>query len=241
MGDVTDLDALAALEEQRRFLAASLDDLAREHEAGDLDEGDHRSLAADYGRRLEAVERAIAAGLDRRSAPRPVRSPWRYLLVVAGVLAFAVLAGVLVAQASGRREPGEQITGADPRTSGRQALASCLRHETEGDPSESVDCYQQAIEDFPDEAGLLAYYGWFLFRLGTESSSPELAATGVQYVDRAVKADPEHLDGRAFQVIVLTRSGRLDDARLALAALDELDPPAAIRDLLAPIRRQLTP
>lgn len=46
-----DPDALADLEEQRDLLLRSLDDLEREHEAGDLDTADYEALRDDYTRR----------------------------------------------------------------------------------------------------------------------------------------------------------------------------------------------
>src|SRR5437773_2437915 len=54
-----DLDALAGLEEQRRFLLQSIRDLDREHAAGDLDEEDYRTLKDDYTARAAAVLRAL--------------------------------------------------------------------------------------------------------------------------------------------------------------------------------------
>ena len=43
-----DLDELARLEEERKFLLRSLDDLEREHDAGDMDEADYQTLKDDY-------------------------------------------------------------------------------------------------------------------------------------------------------------------------------------------------
>src|SRR5690606_11549803 len=58
-----DPDALAALEEERDFLLRSLDDLEREHDAGDVDDADYAELKDDYTARAAAVLRAID---DRR-------------------------------------------------------------------------------------------------------------------------------------------------------------------------------
>src|SRR5439155_21411383 len=56
-----DLDALADLEEQRRFLLQSLRDLDREREAGDLDDDDYRTLKDDYTGRTAEVLRTLDA------------------------------------------------------------------------------------------------------------------------------------------------------------------------------------
>src|SRR4051794_35217879 len=54
-----DPDELAALEEQRDFLLASIVDLDREHDAGDLEDDDYRTLKDDYTARAAEVLRAI--------------------------------------------------------------------------------------------------------------------------------------------------------------------------------------
>lgn len=52
-------DRLAALEEERDFLLASLEDLENEHEVGDLDDADYRQLKDDYTVRTADALRAI--------------------------------------------------------------------------------------------------------------------------------------------------------------------------------------
>ena len=51
----------APLEEQRDFLLRSLEDLEREHEAGDIDDHDYEALRDDYTVRAAAVLRALDA------------------------------------------------------------------------------------------------------------------------------------------------------------------------------------
>ena len=60
-----DPDELASLEEERDFLLRSIDDLEREHAAGDIDEADYQQLSDGYVARTAEVVRAIA---DQRSA-----------------------------------------------------------------------------------------------------------------------------------------------------------------------------
>ncbi|MGH9186693.1 MAG: hypothetical protein ACRD0U_12905 [Acidimicrobiales bacterium] len=231
-----DPDALVALEDQRDFLRASLADLDREYDAGDLDATDYATLALDYRRRLDAVEGAISDGKARFAAAKPRRSPLWYVGVTAAVVLFAVIAGVLVARAAGRRDPGQQITGADLRAEARRALDDCLAAEAGTEPSAIVDCYQTAIDRYPDNIDLFANYGWFLARYGREQSSDDLVVTGANFVERAVELAPERVDLRAWHVVVLYWSGRLDDARQALAAFDALDPPLQMRQLIGQIR-----
>ena len=56
------LDRLAALEDERRFLLRSLTDLEREHDAGDVDDLDYQTLKDGYTVRAAAVLRQIDEG-----------------------------------------------------------------------------------------------------------------------------------------------------------------------------------
>ena len=68
---ITDPDRLAELEEERRFLLRSLDDLEREHDAGDVDEHDFATLRDGYVARAAAVLREIDEGKAALAAQAP--------------------------------------------------------------------------------------------------------------------------------------------------------------------------
>ena len=89
----------------------SLEDLEREHAAGDVDEHDYAALKDDY----TARGRAGAPRPRGRRRPRRRAAPARAGAARRGRRArrglFAVLAGVLVAQSAGRRDPGDTATG----------------------------------------------------------------------------------------------------------------------------------
>src|SRR5215471_13175813 len=99
------------LEAERDFLLKSLDDLELEHESGGIDDESYESLHDDYTARAAAVIRAMRDGVDAR--PAPVRRPpaKRRAAVIAGVVAFALVVGVVLASAAGIRLPGQTITG----------------------------------------------------------------------------------------------------------------------------------
>ncbi|MDQ4068986.1 MAG: hypothetical protein M3203_05880, partial [Actinomycetota bacterium] len=84
------------LEEERDFLLASLRDLEREREAGELSERDYQALHDDYTARAAQVLRALQrdrdrpARRDRRPQPVPTRRSLGVTLVV--VVAVAGLA-----------------------------------------------------------------------------------------------------------------------------------------------------
>src|SRR5690606_32106130 len=101
----------------------------------------------------------------RLVAARRPRSWRRTLATVAGVLAFAVLSGVLVAQASGRREAGEALTG-EIRQSTRTQLAEAVSIASEGRYDEAVEVYDEILDAQPDNVEALAGKGWALFLAG---------------------------------------------------------------------------
>ncbi|HUC33881.1 MAG TPA: hypothetical protein VMS14_10780, partial [Ilumatobacteraceae bacterium] len=108
--NAVDLDHLAELEEERRFLLASIRDLEREHEAGDVDDADYQTLRDGYVARAAAVLREIEDGRNRLPPP-PARPWWRRAIVPAATVVVAAGLGVFVAQSAGQRLPGQTITG----------------------------------------------------------------------------------------------------------------------------------
>src|SRR5437016_4720174 len=111
-----DPDALAVLEEQRSFLKRSLDDLEREHDAGDLEAEDYEVLKHDYEKRLASVERAVSEGKAELASARPDARPGRRAVVVTAVVLFALVCGFVVARLAGPRETGGSITGEITKT-----------------------------------------------------------------------------------------------------------------------------
>ena len=107
-----DPDVLAELERERDFLLRSLDDLDAEFAAGDLEASDHAGLADDYTRRLAE----LARGIDQENAAfRDIDTrlgTGQRVVTIVGVVLLAVLAGVLLARASGFRSPTDSVTGA---------------------------------------------------------------------------------------------------------------------------------
>lgn len=226
-------DELAALEEQKEFLLRSLDDLDAERAAGDIDDADHRALADDYTARAAEVLRRID---DRkaRSAPAGPQRPARTLLWVAGVATVAVLAGVFVAQAAGRRDTGDPLSGGIRETT-RAQVAGCQGDLADGEVLAAIECFDDVLAEAPDNVEALTYRGWALVLTGDE----RLVPTGLEYLQRAVDADPEFLDARVFRAIVFERQGEADDARAELAVIDAADAPPAVRELVAPLRERL--
>jgi tetratricopeptide (TPR) repeat protein len=221
MADLTterlDPDALAALEEQRDFLRRSLADLDREREAGDVDDVDYATLRADYERRAAAVDRAITEGRARFAAARRRRSPVRTIAVAAAALVFAAVVGLVVAQAVGRREPGQPLAGGvgGESTSTRDELARCLDLGSRRRVLDALQCYDAVLEREPDNVEAMAYRGWLLHLAG-------LPYEALPWLDRAVEVDARYPDVRVFRAAVLRLLCQPDDAQADLDALDGL-------------------
>ena len=225
-----DPDTLAALEEQRDFLLRSLDDLEREHEAGDVDDHDYRSLKDDYTARAARVIRSIEAHEARAAASRPRRSWGRMAAVAGGVAVFALVAGILVAQASGRREGNEGPTG-DIRETTRDQLDDAVALAAEGDYEGAIEIHDQVLAEQPDNVEALTYKGWFQLRMGDES--------GVVTLIDASELDQDYPATHVFLAVAFRDLGRPETALAELDRLDELDPPPEIAEMAEGLRAEL--
>ncbi|MBV8986282.1 MAG: tetratricopeptide repeat protein [Acidimicrobiia bacterium] len=223
MKTAIDVDALADLEEQRRFLVQSLKDLDREREAGDIDDEDYRTLKDDYTARAAAVLHAIderKAGLAHaQKSARKRRSTKWVALVIAGVIAFAVGGGVLVASTSGERVPGQTATGNVPSNTTDQ-LAAAQQDIANGKAVDALKLYDQVLKQDPNNAQALTFRGWIL-------ESANLHDEALASLDKALKADPSFAMAHYFKGAVLFQSKNdpADAAKEFQAFLDS-NPPA---------------
>ena len=217
---------MSELEDQQDFLLRSLEDLEREYAAGDLDDADYQLLKDDYTARAAAALRA-----ERRGArgPRGRRSG---LIVLVGVLVFAVVAGVLVAQASGRRNPGETATG-DIRQSITGKLNDARRCFADGDADCALGLYDEVLAEQPSNAEALTYKGWALYTLEGDA---ERALTTL--IDAATR-HRDYPDVHAFLAVVFFRSGLVQQAANELDRLEQLDPPPELLRQVEGLRAQV--
>jgi tetratricopeptide (TPR) repeat protein len=210
--------ATEKLAEERDFLLASLRDLEREHEAGELADDDYAALRDEYTARAAAVLRQLdQAGRPAkpRSRPAPVPTPARRrrsLLVTVGVVVLiAGMAGGAVAAFSGQRGAGAPITGSAPDSS-QGRLAQALQLETQGKAADALKIYDDLLKTDPKNVQALAYRGWLLKRAGF----PDLAMASL---DQAVQIDPSYPDAHFFRGMVLYQ--------------DRKDPAAAVPEFRA--------
>ncbi|MBV8297826.1 MAG: tetratricopeptide repeat protein [Acidimicrobiia bacterium] len=218
-----DLDALADLEEQRRFLLQSLKDLDREREAGDIDEHDYGTLKDDYTARAAAVLHAIderKAGLARaQGGARRRRSRKWMALIVAAVVLVAIGGGALVASTSGERVPGQTATGNVPSNTSDQ-LAAAQQDLAQGKAVDALKLYDQVLQRDPANAQALTFRGWIL-------ESANLHDQALASLDKALAADPTFAMAHYFKGAVLFE-GKNDpaDAVKEFEAFLASNPPA---------------
>lgn len=225
--DRLDPDELAGLEEQRDFLLRSLEDLEREHAAGDLTDDDYATLRDDYTARaaetLRAIEEKRVAFADARNSG----SRKRTLGTLAGVVVFAVVAGLLVANSIGARKAGDTITGGVTTKSSPSQRAQACIPKINTEPTTALECFKAVLDDDPLNVVALTWTGWALELASGQVGSGDVAsmqeaATG--YVERAVKADPEYSYARAFRAVIAFRHGNYEQAKTYLAEFRAGDP-----------------
>jgi len=208
-------DELASLEDERDFLLRSLDDLERERAAGDVDDDDYRTLKDDYTARAADVLRSIEAGHAALRAAPPV-SASRRLATIVGIVLVAGLAGLLVAQASGRRGGGS-LSGLDV-TAASSRLSDCQADEREGEVDAALACYGEVLDALPANVEALTFRGWLQVR---EFDVDD----GLADLDAAVQLDPSGTAPYLFRASGRARAGDTDGALADLASFQANDPP----------------
>lgn len=229
--------------EERDFLLRSLDDLERERAAGDLDDADYRTLKDDYTARTAAVLRAIdeaAAPMpETQAAPAaPPRSRLRPAMWTLGVVAVAVSAGLLVAQSSGERLPGQPAAGSITPTGPSQKLTEARALVGEGKAAEAIKLYDEVIAADPRNAEALAYRGWLVRLVGRSTGDAALLERAFEFATRAVEADPQYPDAHFFRGMMLYQD-RNDPAAAVpeFRAFLGLDPPPDMVPLVEGVLR----
>ena len=220
-----DPDALAALEERRDFLLASLSDLESEHAAGDIDELDYLALKDDYTRRAAVVLRSI----DRQEAAFAAapKLDWRRALVwVLGLALLGGISGVLIARASGDRIGGESGSGGV-----RQSIVTRLSTAQSlfGDPDtwdDAIEIYDDILDEEPTQVEALTYRSWLQYRQG------EPLAGVLPGWEEAALLEPAYPDAIVFHTIALSDLGFYDDAADVLDRLDYGAAPPVMQGIL---------
>lgn len=236
------LDRLAELEEERRYLLRSLRDLEREREAGDVDDDDYRTLKDGYTVRAAAVLRQIEDG-RRALAPKRRRDWKRTLAVVVAAVACSAGIGFALASAFGERGSTDEITGLNPGDTTRTKLASARAALSSSEFDRAyrlfVEADQEELDRGNESAEARAYVGWTFFLLARQQSDTlaaddERIDLSLLALNQAIDIEPTYADPYCFAAII--EFNFRDDAEAALPYVEQCEannPPADIAGLIA--------
>jgi len=235
------LDRLATLEEERRFLLGSLTDLEREHDAGDVDDLDYTTLKDGYTVRAAIVLRQIEAGRSELPAAKPRR--WsRVVAVTAAIVVGSVGVGFALAGAWGERSSGQEITGLTPGDESRIVLTNARDAMSAGDFPSANALFAEVIEmeraRGRENAEAVAYFGWTLALVTRQNPDQTNAAerfdAAVLALGQATEIEPDYADPYCFLAIVEYQFR--DDADAALPHIERCEasnPPGEVASLVA--------
>ena len=234
-----ELDRLAELEDERRFLFASLDDLDREFAAGDVDESDYHALRDGYTARAAAVLREIESGLEATAVPKTPTRWGRIAAITAGVIALGVGAGWLVAHYSGQDVPDSSAM-VNPNDKVGQLLAEARQMA----PIQAIKKFGEVLKLEPGNVEALTYSGWYARIIAVQqpegAGRTALIGAANDKLKQAVAADPNYPDAQCFLAILTFRD--LGDAAGAKAHLDQCrasNPPAMVKGLIETLASDL--
>ncbi len=237
----------AQAETEEDFLLQSLEDLEREHAAGDITDEDFQTLRHEYVvRAADALRGTPATESNEATTTRP-GSKLRSAAIAMTVSMFAVGLGLFVAQSAGQRVKGQGLTGtvqsvnAD-RNNKIQQFLTVGRDNLAKDPIAALKGFDGALALQPDIPEALAYSGWVLriaSRSAQEADAKELVAAGLARIEKAIEADPGYADAHAFRGIILLRDlDRPADAAEEFKRLDSDATPPFINQLVASARKE---
>ena len=211
-----EVEALAA---ERDFLLASLEDLEREHDAGDVDEADYTALRSSYVERTAATLRALEAdevvqGPVPGASTRRPRRLRRYLgrsrtrRALLGGAALCLLAALvtLALSLAGVRLPGQGATGsvnipANETVAQQLSAASVLG--SEGEFTQALSLYGAVLAKQPHNAEALTYRSWLIRLIGVAGNSSSEVRSADSGLAEAVQVAPGYPPARAFYGIAL--------------------------------------
>jgi hypothetical protein len=234
------------LTDERDFLRRSLDDAAREHDAGDLSDDDHAVLVARDAARLAEVEAALdALGPESRQTDeevdgvggpdeRPPASPmplWRRVGIVAACLLIVLGGVILVTHFVQSRQPGQASSGSVTLSQAQlieQQLQQALVLNNEGKTKQALVLYNKVLSEDPTNPAALAFAGYLQWNLGSAAHVAALQKAGRAEIEKSVRVAPTYYEGHLFYGLVLENEDHNNAA--AVTQFNEYlgdEPPAA--------------
>jgi hypothetical protein len=253
----SDRDERWYLTDEREFLRRSLEDAAREHDAGDLSDEDHALLIARDAARLAEVEAELAA-VDPTPAPAapavrlappagtttppvartgPARRRWVFLVI--GCLCILGAGLILVVHFVQARQPGQASSGSVSVSQAQlieQQLQQALALNDGGNTVGALELYDKVLSEDPSNPAALAYAGYLAWNQGSAAHVASLMKIGRSEIETAVTDSPSYYQGHLFYGLVLENQDH--DHAAAVAQFNDFladDPPAAELPQVAPL------
>ncbi|MGD0321642.1 MAG: hypothetical protein ABSC00_08605 [Acidimicrobiales bacterium] len=232
---------------ERDVLLASLEDLERERDAGDLSEEDYALLRGRYTARAAEVLRA----LEETSVPRfPVgneppeaasasvphpgrRSHRRRWMAIVGASAVVVAAAsvLLVTRSASSRLPGQTATGSvslSRQQQLRRDLAQAQALEAQGNAAGALELYHQVLEKDPAQQEALAESGWLEYEAGVQAKDAKLLSQGQSDEEKAERADPSAFSSHLYLGSMLLVEGNAKGAVAQYRSFLADSPPTSV-------------
>lgn len=203
---MVDADRLAELDAERSFLLRSLADLEREHEAGDVDDVDYRTLRDGYVARAAATLREIERGVQ--PPPAPPKRWGRTVGWVAVVVVIAVATGLVLARSWGTRGASDASQSGGMGNDGSpSSMLSRARSLMSTDPVQAIGVFGEVLDIDPDNVEAITYGAWLSVASALQSGNQEFfdAAAGpaLGQFDQAIALDPTYADPHCFKAVVV--------------------------------------
>ncbi len=230
----------AGLVDEGAYLSRSLEDLDREHEAGDLDHDDHVQLRERYLARAEQIASELAeldelrldeaAGMGeppstgggtrhRTGSVRGWLAERRHRLLLgwsaAGCFVVAAaLVGLGLAGVApfGQSPPATLTVAAQIQTELAEASVLATDHEV----VQAIDVYGRVLQLDPTQPEALADGGWLIRLAGLSGRQTSLVTDGDQQIAAAVRIAPGYALARAYDGVAL-----FEDSHSAAGAVRE--------------------
>ncbi len=233
------------LTDQREFLERSLDDAARERDAGDLSDEDYAVLLARDSARLAEVEAELAAlgpestpgrnggaedpGDDERdgapeagAATRAPMALWRKVGIVVSCLLILLGVGLLLNHVLQSAQAGQPLSGSVTQSRQQliaQQLNQALAANNSGDVGTALNLYGKVLIEDPSNYDALAYAGYLQWSVGAKSHVANLMKIGRAEIEKALQVAPSNYEAHLFDGLVLANQDH--DYAAAVAQFNE--------------------
>jgi hypothetical protein len=216
------------LSDQREFLVRSLDDAAREREAGDLSDEDYAVLRARDRARLAEVESELAAlgpeagpagdddgedpgqaesgGAPETPGARPPMARWRKVGVVVSCLLILLGVSLLLTHVLQSAQAGQPLSGSVTQSRQQliaQQLNQALAANNSGNVGTALSLYGKVLTEAPSNYNALAYAGYLQWSIGAKSHVANLVKIGRAEIEKALQVAPNNYEAHLFDGLVL--------------------------------------